>query len=278
MSSTNLAILFPSLPLDSVTATDSTAHRALCSIGEGFIGTLLRNEFQPLRDAHREGVDPFFAALDQCLDTFASGREGATGGADDGSLRSVIGRACVTLAHGGEHRLYDHLIAHVRYRLGWHVLRRPPLVRALVADTKFGTIFEKSLNRLQGVANQSPAALLIEGPNPEAGPGVMQCAYCDRRWSGNMPQLQELPSEIELVEDWDPSTSSRDAMIDLGSGIYRLLLDGDTPLQNACCHDHVIQRLLDGRCGVFDPWRNTLAVGFQPPEEQLPLVVGWRRY
>jgi len=250
----------------------------VCSIGEAFIGTLLRHEFQPLRGAHREGVDPFFAALDQCLEASATTREGVTGGTDDANLRSVMGRACVTLAYGGEHRLYEHLLAYVRYRLGWHVLRRPPLVRGLVADTKFGAIFEKSLNKLQAAASQSPADLLREGPNPEPAPGVIQCTYCDRRWSGNMPQLQELPSEIELVENWDPSTSSRDAMIDLGSGIYRLLLDGETPLRNACCQDHVIERLMDGQCGVFDPWRNALAVGFFPPEEGVSLVVGWRRY
>jgi len=166
----------------------------------------------------------------------------------------------------------------LRHRLGRHLLIRPELVRAVMgAGPDFAAVFERSLKAIAQVSELPPAELLLPRETEEEGDPV-QCAFCDSAWVGKMPQLQTLPASVEKQEDWDPSSSSRESVMELSGEFFRVSLTGDSPLRNVCCHGHVIDILETERGAVFDPWVGELAVGFLEPEELNPLVLGWRRY
>ncbi len=264
--------LFPPLPLDAVVARQPAAYRAVGLIGEGFLAGLLKGELSILQQAHREGADSFLKALTEHTARAIAGRPGLAAGPMPGDLAATIRRACAVLAYGQEHRLFGNLRAQTRFRLGWHVLRRGDAARdAIDRDPAFGDRLERSLAAIQEAAGQEIGALLAECAQEDPGaPGVASCSLCGRRWRGEMPQMQILPTTYEILSDWDPASSSRDAIMELSGAFYRLELDGETPLLNVCCHDHVVRILVDGS-SAFDPWSNQLAVGLLPPEHDHPL-------
>ncbi len=270
---------FVRAPLDIVMSNDPSAFKAVADLGEAYLANLLRGELAPLQAAHQEGELAFHDALAVCRDTLAANRPALAGepGADD--FWAAIARSCTVLAYGQMHRLFRHLMAFLRARMGRHLLARPELVKTTMEDALFAKTFERCLAKLNTASGRPPMELFAGEPAPPEGAGnLARCAFCDRRWMGQMPKLQVLPAELEELDDWDPTASGREAVIELGEKFYRVQLDSDTPLQSVCNHGHVAHLLVHGDCAVFDPWFNVLAIGFLTPEATDPVVTGWKRY
>ena len=278
MNSTQSSNPFPATPMDALVANDLGAYQAVGNLGEAFLALVLRTEMAPLKQAHREGAETFHEVLAACVKETVTNHPciGEGGLGDD--FRSVLSQACTVLAYGPQHRLFPNLMGYCRHRLGRHVLIRPDLVRELMgADPQYASVFERSLATLAAVSDIPPAELLLPtDAEPEGEP--VQCAFCDRAWVGKMPQLQTLPASVEKQEDWDPSGSSRESMMELSGEFFRVSLSGDSPLSNVCHHGHVMHILSHERGAVFDPWVGELAVGFLEPEDHNPLVTGWRKF
>jgi len=270
---------FENTPLDGAMANDAGAFKAVADLGEAFLANLLRSELAPLQQAHQEGADAFHDALAMCRDTVALNRPAVVGDPGGDDFWVAIARSCTVLAQGQMHRLFRHLMASLRARMGRHLLMRPELIKANMGDPQFAQTFEKCLARLNAASGRPPMELFVKEPEPPVGAtNQASCAFCDRRWTGQMPKLQVLPAELEQLDDWDPTSSGRDAVIELGENFYRVQLDSNTPLEAVCNHAHVAHLLVNGNCAVFDPWFNVLAIGFLEPEANEPVVAGWHRY
>ena len=262
--------------MDVVVANELGAYEAIGNIGEAFLACLLQSELAPLRQAHTEGLDTFHEVLAACLEDVDRQRPVAIEEGLDRDLSTHIARACVVLADGTDHRLFRPLMAFARHRLGRHLLARTSLVRELIEnESSFVATFERSLGRVASIAGRSPMELLV--PLDEAEEGS-QCAFCDRRWEGTMPQLQALPALIEKLAGDEAMTSTRESVMQFSGQFFQVTLDGDTPLENVCHHGHVIDKLVIEGCAVFDPWLGELAVGFVEPERDGPLLTGWNLY
>ena len=279
MNSTRSYGPFPATPMDALVANELGAYQAIGNLGEAFIALLLSNEMAPLKQAHQEGFDTFHEVLAACV-TETVKKHPSVGEYELGAdFRRMLSRACTVLAYGSNHRLFPNLMGFVRHRLGRHLLIRPEFVReVMAAGASFASTFERSLRTIAQVSQMPPAELLLPQEGEEEGGDTVQCAFCERSWAGKMPQLQTLPASVEKQEDWDPSSSSRESVMELSGEFFRVSLAGDSPLRNVCCHAHVVEILETERCAVFDPWVGELAVGFLEPEELNPLVLGWRRY
>jgi hypothetical protein len=270
---------FDRTPLDGVMSNDAGAFKSVADVGEAYLANLLRAELAPLQAAHQEGEDAFHETLGMCRDTVALNRPLMAGdpGADD--FWAAVARSCTVLAYGQTHRLFRHLMAFLRARLGRHLLARPDLVKATMDDPVFAKTFGACLGRLNAASGRSPVDLFQTEKEPPAGAtSQSRCAFCDRHWTGQMPKLQHMPAELEVLDDWDPTASGREAVIELADKFYRVQLDSNTPLQSVCNHGHIAHLLLHGNCAVFDPWFNVLAIGFLEPEMSDPVVTGWKRY
>ncbi len=269
---------FPATPMDDLVANDLGAYQAVGNIGEALLALLLRNEMAPLKQAHSEGVDVFHEVLAACVAETEANHPSVGLEVLGGDLRAVLSRACTVLAYGSEHRLFPNLMGYCRHRLGRHLLIRPELVREVMGSgAAFSSVFESSLSTLAQVSGRPPAELLLPVEEEPEGKAV-KCAFCGRSWVGKMPQLQTLPANVEKEEGWDPSNSGMESIMELSGEFFRVSLTGDSPLRNVCDHDHVMHILAHEAGAVFDPWVGELAVGFLEPEEQNPLVVGWRKY
>lgn len=267
---------FEPIVLDERVANEPAVERTVGRVGEAALTALLRSELSPLRDAARGGYDEFHDALASGLDRAEEAHPSLAEGAGVADLRLHIARACVVLAHGREHRLYQHLLAFVRYRIGRHLFARPALGQELMGvDPEFGLALENTLSRLHAATGLDPGQLLQPLPSLPTDQAANECGFCSRRWSAAMPRLQTLPATLDAVGDDAEIFSSREAMLELGSGRYRVQLAGDTPLQPVCSHAHVIHLLMGERCAVFDPWLVQLAIGVLEPEEGEPLPRGW---
>lgn len=270
---------FDRTPLDGVMSNDAGAFKSVADVGEAFLANLLRAELAPLQAAHQEGEAAFHEALAMCRDAVALNRPLMAGDPGPDDFWAAVARSCTVLAFGQVHRLFRHLMAFLRARLGRHLLARPDLVKATMDDPQFAKTFGKCLGRLNAASGRPPVELFQPEPvPPEGATNQANCAFCDRRWSGQMPRLQRMPAELELLEDWDPTASGRDAVIELADKFYRVQLDSNTPLQSVCNHGHVAHLLVHGNCAVFDPWFNVLAIGFLEPEQDDAVVTGWKRY
>ena len=267
---------FEPIVLDERVANEPETERVVGTVGEAALTALLRTELAPLREAAREGYDAFHEALSGGLDRAQVVQPALADGDGAADLRLHVARACVVLAHGREHRLYQHLLAFVRYRVGRHLFARPALAQALMGlDANFGPALESALARLHGATGLSPGELLQPLPSLPEDQSANECAFCGRRWSAAMPRLQSMPAALESVDADGEIFSSHEAMLELGSGRYRVQLTGDTPLQPVCSHAHVIHLLMAERCAVFDPWLVQLAIGLLEPEEEEDLARGW---
>jgi hypothetical protein len=277
MTSTPFHTPFPALPLDVLVNNELTGYLAVGNLGEAFLANLLKAELAPLRQAHQEGVDVFHEVLCAALDEVGQNRADL---ADDDLGRDMLAtaaRTCVVLAYGTEHRLFPHLMAYIRHRLGRHMLVRPNLVRdVMAADPTFAGVMEKSLTQLADLCGGSPMELLV--PPAEPVTGTVQCEFCDRSWTEGMAKLQVFPADFDPIVDDDSTSSTRENVMELSGAFYQVSLDGSNPLQNVCCHDHVVEKLIEDRCAMFDPWLGELAVGFLAPEQTAPLAEGWKRY
>jgi len=262
--------------LDAVVANELGAYEAIGNIGEIFVACLLRSEMAPLRQAHTEGLDTFHEVITACLAEVGRARARSVEESLDADLDAYIGRACVVLADGSDHRLFRHLMGFVRHRLGRHLLARPALVRELIENEPgFVATFERSLARVASIAGCPPMELLIPLEEEQTG---SNCAFCERRWEGTMPQLQVLPAMIEKLAGDEAMTSTRESVMQFSGQFFQVSLDGDTPLENVCQHGHVIHKLVTEGGAVFDPWLGELAVGFVKPEKGSLLLTGWNRY
>lgn len=269
---------FPATPMDDLVANDLGAYQAVGNIGEALLALLLRNEMAPLKQAHSEGVDVFHEVLAACVTETQARHPSVDQEVLGDDFRAVLSRACTVLAYGSQHRLFPNLMGYCRHRLGRHLLIRPDLVREVMGSgAAFSSVFERSLATLAQVSGRPPAELLLPAQEEPEGKAV-KCAFCGRGWVGKMPQLQTLPAAVEKQEDWDPSNSGMESIMELSGEFFRVSLSGDSPLRNVCNHDHVMHILSHEACAVFDPWVGELAVGFLVPEEANPLVVGWRKY
>lgn len=267
---------FDPIVLDERVANDPAVERIVGGVGEAALTALLRSELSPLREAVRGGYDEFHDALASGLDRAEEAHPSLAEGAGVADLRLHIARACVVLAHGREHRLYQHLLTFVRYRIGRHLFARPALGRELMGvDPEFSVALETALSRLHAATGLDPGQLPQPLPSLPADQAANECAFCCRRWSAAMPRLQSMPATLDAVGDDAEIFSSREAMLELGSGRYRVQLAGDTPLQPVCSHAHVIHLLMGERCAVFDPWLVQLAIGVLEPEEGESLPRGW---
>jgi len=185
----------------------------------------------------------------------------------------------VVLAHGREHRLYEHLLAFTRYRLGRHLLARPVLAQRMArGDRAFAEALEGALARLGEESGMVPSQFLQALPSLPAEQAANECGFCERRWTAAMPRLQVMPATLEAVEEEADIYTSREAMIAVGEVNYRVQLQSDTPLQPVCSHAHVIHLLMAETCVVFDPWLGQLGVSMLPPEQDEDLLKGWWRY
>ena len=264
--------------MDVVVANELGAYEAIGNLGEAFIGILLQDELAPLRQAHQEGVDIFHDVLVAAVKEVASKRAAIDDDPLAADFLSALARSCVALAYGSNHRLFPHLMSFLRHRVGRHLLARPSLVRELMeANAQFAATFERSLARVASITDRPPTELLL--PDESSGEGeVSSCAFCDTEWTGDMPNLQLLPALVEKLEGVEALTSTRESVMVLSGEYFQVSLDGDSPLQKVCSHYHVIDKLIDDRCAVFDPWLGELAVGLFEPELQAPLYLGWKKY
>jgi len=278
MSSTSLLSPFPTAPLDVVIANETGAYKSIGNLGEAFLGTLLQDELAPLQQAHKEGVDTFHEVLAAAVAEVADKRAAIGDEPLAGDFCCAIARSCVVLAYGANHRLRPHLMAFLRHRMGRHLLARPSLVRELMeANAAFAATFERSLARVASISGRQPTELLV-ADDVATDAKMSSCAFCDTTWPGEMPNLQLLPALVEKLEGADALTSTRESVMVLSGAYYQVSLDGDTPLQQVCSHYHVIDKLVDDRHAVFDPWLGELAVGFFEPELESDLYLGWKKY
>jgi len=264
--------------LDAVVANELGAYEAIGNLGEGFLGALLQDELAPLRQAHLEGVDIFHDVLVAAAKEIAAKRVAIGDEPLAADFLAAIARSCVVLAYGADHRLRPHLLAFLRHRMGRHLLARPSLVRELMeANAAFAATFERSLARVASISGRPPTELLLPDES-EREEEATACAFCDTEWVGDMPNLQILPALVEKLEGTDAVNSTRESVMVLSGEYFQVSLDGDNPLEKVCGHHHVIDKLIDDRCAVFDPWLGELAVGFFEPELESDLFVGWQKY
>jgi len=278
MDDTQASSPFPITPMDALVANELGAYQAIGNIGEALLALLLRSEMAPLKQAHTEGSDTFHEVLAACVAETVSHHPSVGEGELGVDFGVVLSRACTVLAYGSQHRLFPNLMGYCRHRLGRHLLIRPDLVRGVMdAGPDFARIFEQSLSTIAQLSEYPPAELLLPADEDSDGKRI-QCAFCDHGWVGKMPQLQTLPAFVEKQENWDPSNSSRESVMELSGEFFRVSLSGDSPLSNVCHHGHVIHILSHEAGAVFDPWVGELAVGFLEPEQDNPLITGWGRY
>ncbi len=277
MSSYPFETPFPALPLDLLVNNELIGYQAVGDLGEAFLANLLKAELAPLRQAHQDGVDTFHEVLTAALNEVGQNRTDLLDDDLGRDMLATVARTCVVLAYGSEHRLFPHLMGYIRHRLGRHMLVRAGLVREVMgADPTFAGVMERSLTTLSELCGGSPMDLLVPPDEPLCG--AQQCEFCDRSWEGAMAKLQVFPADFDPLVDEDTTSSTRENVMELSGHFYQVSLDGSNPLQNVCCHDHVIQLLVQDRCAVFDPWLGELAVGFLEPEQSTPLADGWNRF
>ncbi len=267
---------FEPIALDERVANEPELGRVVGQVGEAALAALLRAELAPLRLVVGEGYEAFHIVLTEGLDRIESTHPTLAEGPGDDDLRLHVARACVVLAHGQEHRLYHHLLAFVRYRLGRHVFARPVLGREMMgADPAFGAALETTLARLRETTGLEPGQLLAPLPSMPDDQGANECAFCGRRWGAAMPRLQSMPASIEPVGEDTEIFASHEAILELGGTRYQVQLTADTPLQPVCSHAHVAHMLMTKRCAVYDPWLGQLAISVLEPEDDDLLVRGW---
>jgi hypothetical protein len=269
---------FPAV-LDEFVANEPSLGSVVGRAGEALLAVLLRGDLAPLRAAHARGVEPFHDALVAGLDRIGEGLLADDPGPGPDDLRLHLARGCVVLAHGRDHRLYEHLRASTRYRLGRHLLARPNLAQQLARDDgSFAAALEGVLARLGEQSKLAPSQFLQALPALPSDQAANRCAFCERSWTAAMPRLQVMPATLETVDGEEDIYTSREAMIELVDVRYRVQLRSDTPLQPVCSHAHVVHLLMADQCVVFDPWLGQLGISMLPPEETDPLLVGWWRY
>jgi hypothetical protein len=265
--------------LDEFVANEPPLGAVVGRVGEAMLAVLLRGDLAPLREAHAQGVEPLHAALSAGLDRIGEGLLAGDPGPGPDDLRLHLARGCIVLAHGRDHRLYQHLLAFTRGQLGRHLLARPALAQQLAQDDgAFASALDGALARLGDETKMVPSQFLQALPPLPPEQAANSCGFCERRWTAAMPRLQVMPATLEEVDEDEDVFTSREAMIELTDARYRVRLQSETVLQPVCSHAHVVHLLMADQCVVFDPWLGQLGVSMLPPEADDPLLVGWWRY